>query len=232
MSGTLPVKPPWKKRRKNPPFLKFSYPIFIHTNNHTPATSNAHQITSLSPFRSKSQGPKVPRHMECLSLNGWRVCQQKVHHNPRHGKKADWLQPGGFLQKVMFWKPKGPQGWNPPNPSRTISFRPKKARSFWEQMGKTIHINYSIPILLGVGCVLFWWFQWNPYMHFKALKLLGDVYLSSTCRQFFPGTIPVTVPFTISGMSNTSCCDTYCFIKKNTLLKTVRCTLRLEIHPH
>lgn len=162
MSGTLPVKPPWKKRRKNPPFLKFSYPIFSHTNNHTPP---AIRPSNHQPFTLSVQGPKVPKvpgHVECLSLNGWRVCQQKVHHNPRHGKKADWLQRGGFLQKVMFWKPKGTTRLKPPQPSQIKVFRPKNARSFWDKLWKTIHINY-IPIFLGGWVVsFFWWFQWKP----------------------------------------------------------------------
>lgn len=48
-------------------------------------------------------------------------------------------------------------------------------------------------IFRGVGCVLFLVVSMEAYMHFKALNSLGDVYLSSTWRPGFPGSIPVTV---------------------------------------
>lgn len=130
--------------------------------------------------------------MECLSLNGWRVCQQKVHHNPRSGN-------GGLISTRRFFaegdvlKAKGPQGWNPPNQAESIFLGQKNVKSFWEQMCKTIHINYSIPMFLGGGLCPFFVVSMEAYMHFKALNSLGDVYLSSTWRPGFPGTIPVTL---------------------------------------
>ena len=167
--------------------------------------------------------------MECLSLNGWRVCQQKVHHNPRHGKNGGLISTRRFFQQVMFWEPKGDHKVETPQPSRIIFFRPKKCQKFLgTNVKNNSHQLQYTYIFWGNGCVLFLWFQWNPFVHFTALNSLGDVYLSSTWRPGFPGS-PSQLPFTISGMSNKHHAHTHWVHLKKNLLK--RFTLRFENPP-
>ena len=59
----------------------------------------------------------------------------------------------------------------------------------------------------------------EPLYAFQGTKITRRCVPFLYLQTIFSRNYPVTVPFTISGMSNTSCCDTYCFIKKNTLLK-------------
>lgn len=160
MSGTLPVKPPWKTKRKNPPFLKFSYPFSPTPTITHPPPATPIKSPAFHPFGPRSQGPKVPRHMECLSLNGWRVCQQKVHHNPWSKRRIGFDQAGFFNR----WCSESQRDHKveTPQPSLIISFRPTKAQVSGNKCEKHFTSTIYLCCFGGVGCVLFWGYQWKP----------------------------------------------------------------------